>query len=240
MASKKNKVIKIIILSLFLTVPVVSSFVSTLHLVTFFSLGNTLFISILLSILYEVGSISAFVTPFVFKKLNKTLIFTVFGILILMQVFGNIFYSWDFVNNHLLIDGDWLKNFNELILYFTGDPSLSKIILVIAIAAPIPIISLFFLKSTIDYINIDEEESAVKNNVTKKQSTPEQEVEEEYTEKKLHNSSEGTKTSELDTGVLDKINSLVERSEEWYNESKHKDEELSKIKSNIEGLKDVL
>jgi len=245
----KNKILKIIILSLFLTVPVVSSFVSTLHLVTFFSLGNTLFISILLSILYEVGSISAFVTPFVFKKLNKTLIFTVFGILIIMQVCGNIFYSYDFVNNQLLIDGNWLKNFNELILYFTGeDASLSKIILVIAISAPIPIISLFFLKSTIDYINIDEEtkdetddEQPVKVKTTpKKQPVLEPEVEEEYTEKKLNSSSEGVDSSELNDNVLNKINSLMDKSKEWYDESKHKGEELSKIKSNIEELKDVL
>ena len=166
-----------------------------------------------------------------------------------MQVCGNIFYSYDFVNNQLLIDGNWLKNFNELILYFTGeDASLSKIILVIAISAPIPIISLFFLKSTIDYINIDEEtkdetddEQPVKVKTTpKKQPVLEPEVEEEYTEKKLNSSPEGVDSSELNDNVLNKINSLMDKSKEWYDESKHKGEELSKIKSNIEELKDVL
>lgn len=157
---KNNKSFKtyarLLIISLFLAVPLFSSFISTIHLVELFALGNLDWISIILACVYEVGSIAAFIVPFVLTKSNKTLLWSIFILLVTMQILGNVYYGFAYINFKLSVDPNWLSSFKELMSYFIGnDQALIKIVLSCLIGIPIPTISLFFLKSTIQYINPD-------------------------------------------------------------------------------------
>lgn len=155
--------IRILIVILFLIVPFISSFISTIHLIDFFLLGNTNFIAILTAIVYEIGSIASFIVPFVLKKINKSLIWTIFLILASMQIFGNIYFSFDFINQQLIQNPNWLGSFQELVSFFVGnDSSLIKFVVSSMIGIPIPLISLFFLKSIVDYVNPNEITETIK------------------------------------------------------------------------------
>jgi len=149
----RKKYIKTLIIILFLAVPTFSSFISTIHLINLFSLGNNTWISIILSLVYEIGSLAAFVTPFVLTKLNKPLLWSVFIILVFLQILGNVYYSFEYINIQLISNPQWLDSFKELSTYFVGnDISQIKIFLSSLISVPIPLISLFFLKAVISYI----------------------------------------------------------------------------------------
>lgn len=148
-----------IMLSFFLAVPVLSSVISSIHLVDFFNLSNSLWISIILSITFEIGSIASFLALGILKKANRTMLWSVFIIMLLMQVIGNVYYGFHFINEKLILDPNWLNTANEFFDSFGIFKEDVKIFTSLLIGVPIPLIALFFLKSTIDYLdtNIDVE-----------------------------------------------------------------------------------
>ena len=114
----------------FLLVPVLSSFISTVHLISFFELGNYTWMSILLAICYEIGSITSFITPFILTKINKNLLWSIFIILVVLQIFGNVYFSFNYINMQLVTNPLWLTSFQEFVAYFVGsDVALIKIII---------------------------------------------------------------------------------------------------------------
>lgn len=157
----KNTLRKIII-GTFISVPIISSFISTIHIVNFFNLGNESWLSYMLAIAFELGSIASFLTISLLKDIQKWMVWTIFFILSFLQIFGNVYYSFDYLSTTLISQPNFLKSFNELISYFLGnDFRFNKIVLSMIIGIPIPLISLFFLKSTIDYLNVDEKPNKI-------------------------------------------------------------------------------
>lgn len=154
-----------IIIGTFISVPIISSFISTIHIVNFFNLGNESWLSYLLAIAFELGSIASFLTISLLKDIQKWMVWTIFFILSFLQIFGNVYYTFDYLNQMIVTQPDFLKSFNELISYFIGnDIRFNKIVLSLIIGVPIPLISLFFLKSTMDYLNVDDENKIYTNN----------------------------------------------------------------------------
>jgi hypothetical protein len=144
------------IVGLFISVPILSSLISTIHIVEFFNLGNYTWMSYVLAAAFELGSIAAFLVLGVLPNIQKWMLWTIFTILAGMQLVGNIFFSFDFVYRKLLEDPKWLDSFNAFMGYFTGNDALTnKMVLAFLIGLPIPLISLFFLKSTADYLKED-------------------------------------------------------------------------------------
>jgi len=147
------------IVSCFVLVPLLSSIISTVHLVDFFYLGNPSWISYTVAIAIEVGAVASFLTLSILSKLNKTIVWGMFFILFFMQVIGNVYFSYDWVSLKILKDPSWLNNFREMMEFFIYkvDMKTSKMILSLLIGVPIPLISVFLLKSTTDYLGTDVE-----------------------------------------------------------------------------------
>jgi len=143
----------------FILVPLLSSIISTVHLVDFFYLGNPSWISYTIAVSIEVGAVASFLTLSILSKLNKTIVWGMFFILFFMQVIGNVYFSYDWVSLKISQDPTWLNNFREMMEFFIYkvDMKTSKMILSLLIGVPIPLISVFLLKSTTDYLGTDSE-----------------------------------------------------------------------------------
>lgn len=152
----------------FLAVPVIASIISTFHLYIFFGLGDPHWMSAGLAIAFEAGSIGSFVALSVLDKLRKNMIYFIFSILFVMQIAGNIYGVFDFVNTQLVTHPTWLASFAELLTPLFGkmDPATYKFILAVLIGVPIPLVSLSFLKSLVDYLKIDSGESDTQEQTT--------------------------------------------------------------------------
>jgi hypothetical protein len=149
-----NTIMRKIIVTSFIVVPIISSVISALHIVDFFSLGNPTWLSIALAIAIELGSIASFLTLSILDKLNKSIVWTVFIILFFMQMIGNMYFSYDFISASIASDASWLSAFKDMIEFFLGDLELTdvKMYLTMLISWPIPLISVFLLKSAVDYL----------------------------------------------------------------------------------------
>jgi len=90
----------------------------------------------------------------ILSKLNRTIVWSIFILLFLLQIIGNIYYSFDYITIKMATNSTYLNSFQELMNRFFTDIELPdvKLILSIIIGAPIPIISLMLLKSLMDYI----------------------------------------------------------------------------------------
>lgn len=158
LSNLRKQTIRKWIIGIFVTVPIISSLISAIHLVDLFQLGNYTWQSYLLSAAFEVGSIAAFLILGVLPNIHRWMIWSVFFLLAGMQIIGNIFFSYDFVFRTLITTPSWLDSFNSFMGYFTGnDPNTNKMILSFLVGLPIPLISLFFLKSLVDYLKLDDD-----------------------------------------------------------------------------------
>lgn len=154
---EKSKWIRNSIIGTFISVPIFSSFISTVHLIDLFSLGNASWIAILLSLTFELGSIASFLVLTILGKVKRSLVWFIFFVLSFMQIIGNVYYSFDYINKNIQSNPALLKSFIELFSFFLGDDTQTiKVFLSCLIGIPIPLISLSFLKSLIDYIKEDD------------------------------------------------------------------------------------
>lgn len=152
-----TKLLKRLIVGCFITVPILSSLISTVHLVDMFYLGNPNWIAITVAVAIEVGAVASFLTLSILSKLNKTIVWSMFILLFLMQVIGNVYFSYDWVTDKIAVDPTWLSTFKEMIEFFSYEMTekTAKMILAMFVGIPIPLISVFLLKSIADYIGTD-------------------------------------------------------------------------------------
>jgi len=159
-----NKLLKRIIVASFISVPLLSSIISTLHLIELFTLGNPSWLAVALAITIEIGSVASFLTVSILSKLNKGLVWSVFAILFFMQIVGNMYYSYQWITTEMLRDAKWIDSFKQMVEFFFGKLPINdvKMYLSILISWPIPIVSVFLLKSAADYLGTDAENETVK------------------------------------------------------------------------------
>ena len=181
------KKLKSIIIGFFIAVPFLSSIISTIHLVDMYYLGNPSWISYTLAVSIEIGSLASFLTLSILSKLNKSIVWLVFIILFVMQMVGNVYFTYDWISNKIADTPTWLNNFKEMLEFFVYStiplPTV-KMILSLVIGIPIPLISVLLLKSLADYVGDDSIEPStapeVKSNVEPEPTVePEPEVVEE-------------------------------------------------------------
>lgn len=153
---------KKVIIFCFVAVPLLSSIISMIHLVDLFYLGNPSWISYTVSVAVEIGAIASFLTLSILSKLNKGIVWSMFILLFLMQVIGNVYFSYDWITKRIAESPLWIANFKEMMEFFIFeiDDKTTKMILSLLIGVPIPLISVFLLKSTTDYLGDDTETAA--------------------------------------------------------------------------------
>lgn len=150
-----NKFIRSLIIGSFIAVPLLSSIISTIHLVDMYYLGNPKWLAVTIAIAVEIGAVASFLTLSILNKLNKTIVWFMFFLLFILQVWGNVYYSYDWVTQKILVNSSWLSIFKEMMEFFSYEMSMqtAKMILAMIVGIPIPLMSLMLLKSLVDYIN---------------------------------------------------------------------------------------
>lgn len=154
---EKNKFLKRAIVSSFIAVPILSSVISTLHLIDLFKLGNPTWLALALAIAIEIGSVASFLTLSILSRINKTIVWSMFFLLFFMQIVGNMYFSYEWITTQMAAKASWIDSFRQMTEFFTGElePGDVKMYLTILISWPIPLISVFLLKSAVDYIGSD-------------------------------------------------------------------------------------
>lgn len=153
----KNSNLRNIVIASFISVPLISSIISMVHLVDLFSLGNPGWMAKTVAFAIELGAIASFMALSIMGKLNKFFVWAVFIVLFIMQLIGNIYYSYNFVSQQILINANWVSSFKEMYEFFFDKTTMLdiKMYLSILIASVIPIISIFLLKSLTEYLGTD-------------------------------------------------------------------------------------
>jgi len=155
------------IISTFVSLYLVVSIISTIHVIDFFKLSNPDWLAIFLAISFEIGAAASLASLLVLKKMNKTLVWILFFVLTAMQGMGNTFYA--FIN---------LENFESWSQLFGLDEEeliFQKRVLSLISGAILPLVALGFIKSLVDYIKPDDGE-------TTKTETKNSDLENETTE----------------------------------------------------------
>lgn len=156
----QSSFLKRVIVVCFIAVPLLSSIISTVHLVDLFYLGNPSWISYTIAVAIEIGAVASFLTLSILSRLNKTIVWGMFFILFFMQIIGNVYGTYDWVTEQINKNPTWLTNFREMLEFFIFEieEKTSKMMLSLILGIPIPLISVFLLKSMIDYLGDDSDQ----------------------------------------------------------------------------------
>lgn len=153
----KNKLTNGFIIGTFITLYVVVSLISTIHVIDFFKLSNPEWLAVSLAIAFEIGAAASLAALIALNRMSKWMVWTVFIILACMQMMGNTYYAFTHLHNY--------EGWSELFGLNEEDPLYQKRILSIISGAVLPLIALGFIKSLVDYIRPAE----LKNNPVKEE-----------------------------------------------------------------------
>lgn len=143
-----QKLVNRFVIGVFVLLYLLTSIISTIHVIDFFKLSNADWLAITLAVAFEVGAAASLASIIALKKMNKGIVWALFFLLTAMQAMGNTFYAF----THLHDFQSWIDLFGltdfELIA--------QKRILSIVSGAVLPLVALGFIKSLVDYIKPEE------------------------------------------------------------------------------------
>ena len=146
----ENKLTRNFIIGTFVTLYVMVSLISTIHVIDFFELSNPKWLAVTLALAFEVGAAASLASIIALKKMNKGIVWVLFFILTAMQAMGNTFFAYTHLNDY--------QSWVELFGLVDSDPIEQKRILSIVSGAILPLVALGFIKSLVDYIRPETEE----------------------------------------------------------------------------------
>ena len=139
-----SNTVKYFIISTFVTLYLLVSVISTIHVISFFELSNPQWLAISLAIAFEIGAAASLASLITLDKMNKGIVWGLFIILTFMQAMGNTYYAYINLEN--------FQGWIELFGLSEEDLIYQKRILSIVSGAILPVIALGFIKSLVDYI----------------------------------------------------------------------------------------
>ena len=137
------------IIGTFVSLYLMVSIISTIHVIDFFELSNPYWLAVTLAIAFELGAAASLASIITLHKMNKTLIWSLFIVITLMQMQGNMYYAFKNITDY----STWSQLFNLI----DDDPIYQKRILAFVSGAILPLVALGFIKSLVDYIKPEEE-----------------------------------------------------------------------------------
>ena len=151
----KNKAIWVnrFVITTFVLLYLIVSVISTIHVIDFFRLSNPEWLAISLALAFEVGAAASLASLVVLDKMNKFIVWGLFILLTLVQAMGNTYYAY----SHLSDFNRWVELFGLV----DDDIIYQKRILSIISGAILPLVSLGFIKSLVDYIKPNAENDIV-------------------------------------------------------------------------------
>jgi hypothetical protein len=173
----KNKLVHRSIIATFVSLYLLVSIISTIHVIEFFKLSNPQWLAISLAIAFELGAAASLASLVILDKMNKTLVWMLFGTITLMQMQGNMYYAFVHMEN--------FQGWSELFGLIEEDVVYQKRVLSAVSGAILPLVALGFVKSLVDYIKPEPQVEAVAEEVAKIEETPVETKEEIYTQENL-------------------------------------------------------
>ena len=146
----KSKAVNGFIIGTFVTLYLIVSVISTIHVIDFFKLSNPDWLAISLAIAFEIGAAASLASLIALKKMNRSLVWGLFIVLTAMQMMGNTYYA--FKNLHDI------QNWIDLFGLTDEEPIFQKRMMAIISGAILPLVALGFIKSLVDYIRPNDEE----------------------------------------------------------------------------------
>ena len=144
-----EKLSKNFIIGTFVTLYVMVSIISTIHVIDFFELSNPKWLAVTLAIAFEVGAAASLASIIALKKMNKSIVWALFFILTAMQAMGNTYYAYNNLED--------FKTWSELFGLVDFEPIFQKRVMSIVSGAILPLVALGFIKSLVDYIKPSED-----------------------------------------------------------------------------------
>ena len=132
------------------------SFVSTYHAIHFFSISNSTWLAVILSIAFEIGQ-AAVLFSLLTNKTKKMMPWILMGVLTMVQVLGNVFSSYQYM---LLNSTEQIKYFTDSVMFFIQDPDpkVNQVMISYITGAILPIVSLCMTAMVVDSAGLDKEE----------------------------------------------------------------------------------
>ena len=152
MKAGKSNIVHNFIIGTFVGLYVLTSLISTIHVIDFFELSNPRWMAITLAVAFELGAAASLASIIVLDKMNKTLIWSLFISITLFQMQGNMYYAFKSIESFEI----WAQLFDLVEM----EPISQKRIMAGISGAILPLIALGFIKSLVDYIKPDVEEAA--------------------------------------------------------------------------------
>jgi hypothetical protein len=137
------------VIGTFVTLYLLVSVISMIHVIDFFKLSNSDLLAISLAVAFEIGAAASLASIITLEKMNKGIVWGLFIILTLMQAMGNVYYAYTHLEN--------FQGWVELFGLTEEDLIYQKRVLSIVSGAILPIVALGFIKSLVDYIKPSEE-----------------------------------------------------------------------------------
>ena len=183
----KNKVLLGLFCILYLSI----AFVSTYHAFAFFALANPMWLSVILSIAFEVGQAAVLFTLLSngMKNERQVMPWVLMFVLTAVQVIGNVFSSYKYM---IINNADQIDYFTKSVLFFvqSPNPDYNYVMISYITGAILPVVALCMTSMIVkimgngqklivenDERNLSEEiPSEVGNTVTEPQESVEKEV----------------------------------------------------------------
>lgn len=172
-----KKATRIFIIGTFVTLYLLVSVISTIHVIDFFLMSNPKWLAVSLAIAFEVGAAASLASIITLEKMNKTIVWGLFILLTAMQAMGNTYYTYIHLQN--------FQGWIELFGLVDEDLIYQKRVLSIVSGAILPIIALGFIKALVDYIRPSEDSltvSAIEPDSQLKSKEPLEEIAEKVKE----------------------------------------------------------
>ena len=146
----KANIVRKGIIGIFCSLYILVSLISTVHVIDFFEIANPRWMAITLAVAFEIGAAASLASLVILDKMNRTLVWTLFITITLMQMQGNLYHAFI----HM---GDFTQ-WSQLFDLVDEDPLFQKRILAGVAAGILPLVALGFIKSLVDYIKPGETE----------------------------------------------------------------------------------
>jgi len=155
MNKKYSNILHWFIILTFIGLYAIVSIISTIHVIDFFKLSNPEWLAISLAVAFEIGAAASLASLIILDKMNKPLVWGLFIVLTLMQMMGNMYFSF----THLQDFAGWVELFglvDEELVY-------QKRVLSFVSGGILPLVALGFIKSLVDYIKPNDAEKQIDN-----------------------------------------------------------------------------
>jgi len=151
MKTLKERLLHYFIISIFCSLYFLVATISMINSVAFFDLSHSGLMSWSLAIGFEIGAAASLAAIIILDKTNKQMVWGLFLLLTSFQMMANSFHAFINLENYM----GWI----ELFGLEEAEPIYQKRILSIVSGAILPLVALGFIKSLVDYIRPEKEET---------------------------------------------------------------------------------